>query len=202
MVIERVPKLNIRPKHLVKVYASNTKEPIPLLRETDLTFDNISKYLGSDRLVQIGTIQSITITSERGTGFYRNLDYTNLGKIRETYPHLPNYSASVRNVAFYSQHLLNAFQATVQGDVFTKSPGETDDKSIVPTFNIYNQIAPLIIKVDMLEPANDASTIDKSKSIILWDCWFGNSEIEFSVEEDIFLVQEAEIKFAWLIPQS
>ena len=216
MVIERVPKLNIRPKHLIKVYAGNTNNPIPLLRTVDTVVSTVTSSnngitleIGGKKgnevvesvqlnLVQVGTIQSITITTERDVGFYRNLDYQNLGKIRETYPHLPNYSASVKNVAFYSQHLLNAFQATNQGDVFNKLPEAKTDTSIDPTFNIYNQIAPLIIKVDMLEKGEDNT--DKVKSLILWDCWFDKSEIEFSVEEDIFLVQEAGIKFAWLMP--
>jgi len=213
-IIERVPKLNMRPKHLVKVYATNTSNPIPLLRNPgdisvvsgtnnnnpSLTIKNGSEEKITIELVQIGTIQSIEITTERGTGFYRNLDYQHLGKIRETYPHLPTYSASVKNVAFYSQHLLNAFQATNQGDVFTKSPTPTSDTSIDPTFNIYNQIAPLIIKVDMLEPKENNYAEDGTKSVLLWDCWFGKSEIEFSIEEDIFLTQEADITFAWLMP--
>jgi len=217
MVIERVPKLNIRPKHLVKVYASNLDSPIPLLRNISSVSATTSVLNGRTvltltitegketkpytlDLVQVGTIQSITLTTDRGVGFYRNLDYQNLGKIRETYPHLPNYSASVKNVAFYSQHLLNAFQATKQGDVFTKLPEANPNTSIDPTFNIYNQIAPLIIKVDMLEKGGDNQ--DKVRSLILWDCWFDKSEIEFSIEEDIFLVQEAGMKFAWLMPVS
>jgi len=199
-IIQRVPRLNIRPKHLIKVYAANIGEPIPLLRNaTDLV--NWFKEGGGatylNKLTQIGTIQSITITTERGVGFYRTLNAEHLGKIRETYPHLPRYSATVENVVFYKEHLLNAFQATAQGDVFTKSPD--NDTSIVPTFNIYNQIAPLILKVEMYEPDPKNKTEDKTRALLLWDCWFAESTIEFAVDEDIFMTQEGSITFAWLI---
>jgi hypothetical protein len=204
-IIKRVPRLNIRPKHLIKVYSLNIEGPIPLIRnDTDLkkVRELISKLAESDL---IGTMQSITISSTRGVGYYRILNFDYLGKIYETYPHLPKYSASVTNVAFYKQHLLNAFKATQQGDVFTNAAVSTDTP-IVPTFNIYNQIAPLIIKVEMLEPGvgedgNISYTNGSTRSIILWDCWFDKSEIEFKVEEDVLTTQEAEITFAWIFTQ-
>jgi hypothetical protein len=205
-IIERVPRLNIRPKHLIKVYSLNIEGPIPLIRsDTDLekAKELIDELAKSD---PIGTIQSITITSTRGVGFYRILNFDYLGKIYETYPHLSKYSASVTNVAFYKQHLLNAFKATKQGDVFTNANAESNNTSIVPTFNIYNQIAPLIIKVEMLEPSTDdkgnvSYTNGSTRSIILWDCWFDKSEIEFKVEEDVLTTQEADITFAWIFTQ-
>jgi len=202
MVISRVPRLNIRPKHLVKVYSFNIGTPIPLVRTAD-DFEKVKPLIKNlDNFQLIGTIQSIRITSTRGTGFYRVLNYEQLGKIKETYPHLPTYTASVTNVVFYKSHLLNAFRATDQGDVFTTSPN--NDTSIVPTFNIYNQIAPLLIKIDMLEPGDKEFTEDnqKVKSLILWDCWFKESTIEFKVETDLFMTQESEITFAWILPQS
>ena len=207
-IIERVPRLNIRPKHLIKVYSLNVEGPIPLIRsDTDLekAKELIDELAKSD---PIGTIQSITITSTREVGYYRILNSDYLGKIYETYPHLPKYSASVTNVAFYKQHLLNAFKATKQGDVFTNigTGTESDKESIVPTFNIYNQIAPLIIKVEMLEPGTDnegniSYKNGSARSIILWDCWFEKSEIEFKVEEDVLTTQEADITFAWIFTQ-
>ena len=201
-VLSRVPKLNIRPRHLIEVYASNINKPIPLLREGINVQTIISSYLSD--AVKIGTIQSITITSEREVGFYRTLNAEHLGKIRETYPHLPKYSAHVKNVVFYDKHLLNVFQATTKtGDVFSSNP--RDDGSIVPTFNIYNQIAPLIIKITMYEPGIENDELaykdnydQASRTLILWDCWFKESTIEFDVEEDIFMVQESDITFAWL----
>lgn len=193
MVIERIPKLNIRPKHLIRVYSWNYAAPIPLLR----TQEDVSRAISNlsalfNNATPIGTIQSITITSSRPVNFYRCLNYEHLGKIRETYPGLPNHTARVEAVAFYTSHLLNAFKATKQGDVFAK--GASPDDSIDPTFNIYNQIAPLIIKVDMLEPEDTVS------SIVLWDCWFKQSTITFEVKDaDLAIVQEADITFAYPI---
>jgi len=204
-IIERVPRLNIRPKHLIKVYSLNIGGPIPLIRsDTDLgkAKELINALAKSD---PIGTMQSITISSTRGVSYYRILNFDYLGKIYETYPHLPKYSASVTNVAFYKQHLLNAFKATQQGDVFTNANAESNNTSIVPTFNIYNQIAPLIIKVEILEPevtnGNISYSNGSTRSIILWDCWFNKSEIEFKVEDDVLTTQEAEITFAWIFTQ-
>lgn len=198
MVIERVPRLNIRPKHLIKVYSSNIDQAIPLFRNEDNAAIQkiVENYLSNCQLV--GTIQKLSITSERDVNFYRTLDYSNLGKIRETYPSLPDHTATASVIAFYTKHLLNVFKATSQGDVFMTSA--SSDDSIIPTFNIYNQIAPLIIKVELLEPDNTDPSKDSTTTLILWDCWFRNSEIEFDVTTaDLAIIQESEIKFAYPI---
>lgn len=193
MVIDRIPKLNIRPKHLIKVYSYNINSPIPLFRSMDNTeIEKLRNLINSiTQNEPIGIIQSITITSSRGVEFYRTLNYDHLGKIRETYPGLPNHTARAEVIALYRSHLLNAFKATEQGDVFMKSSEQ--DSSVTPTFNIYNQIAPLLIKIDMLE--NDQNV----KSILLWDCWFKNSDIKFEItsENDLAVIQEADITFAY-----
>lgn len=203
MTIERVPRVNFRPRHLITVYSVNIGAAIPLARDAaslDAILSTIHR-IASDTNNKIGTIQSLTISSSRDVNFYRCLDAQNLGKIRETYPGLPSHTAKASVIAFYKEHLLNAFRATPTGDVFMGPP--TNDTSVVPSFNIYNQIAPLIIRIDMYEPENPTSVQLKEvvRTVYLWDCWLGNSEIEFDITDssDLAIVQEADIRFAFPI---
>lgn len=205
-VIARVPQTNIRLKHLIRVYSYRWNKPIPLIRSAaDFTANtdvrDILAAISSDQLKPIGTIQKLNINTSRENNIYRTLDYEQLGKIREVYPGLPEYTADVTNVALYRSHLVDAFQASTQ-DVF--SGASSTESGIVPCFNIYNQISPLIIKVDMLEPQIGNPTEDSARSVILWDAWLKSSNIDFSIDDanDLAVIQESSITFGWLVPQA
>lgn len=200
MYITKIPKVNYRPKYLAKVYASNTNAPIPLIRstgsnqkDTDL-YSQISSYLANLK-GPIGVIQKVSISSSRNNAIYREINFESLGRIKEVCPGLVEYSGSVSKMALYNEHLLDAF-AAAKSDVYNN---DTTENSLLAGFNIYNQIAPLILKIDLLDNIQYPS--DNVTSIILWDCWFKQSEIEFDITstDDLAVVQESEIKFAWLI---
>jgi hypothetical protein len=189
-VIERIPKLNIRPKHLIKIYS------IPLNGPFDLpTFDkNIQTLIESIAKSQpIGGAQSVTVTSERDLYVWRELNYDTLGRIMEVYPSLGEFSVSVSKVAFFKEHLLDAFKAVESGDVFS---GENNLDKLNASFNIYNQIAPIHIVVELLgnEKSNNSPATNK---VLIYDCWFDKSEIEFDVTEDnLLIVQSATLTAA------
>jgi hypothetical protein len=189
-VIERIPKLNIRPKHLIKIYS------IPLEGPFDLpTFDqNITSLINSIADAQpIGGAQSVTVTSERDLYIWRELNYDTLGRIMEVYPSLGEFSVSVSKVAFFKEHLLDAFKAVEYGDVFS---GENNLDKLSASFNIYNQIAPIHIVVELLgnESKNNSPVTNK---VLIYDCWFDKSEIEFDVTEDnLLIIQSATLTAA------
>lgn len=200
MVIQRIPKTNIRPKYLIKVYSINVNQPIPLLNDSTKNLADIIKEYSYGN--PIGVVQSIEINSSRTNSFYRELNFDTIGKIKETYPGLSKYSGKVSKIALYKEHLLDAFKA-VEKDVFT---GDTSTDALSASFNIYNQISPLIIKFDLLEPKVNSENgawepTGSTTSIVLWDVWFKNSIIEFSIEEetDLAIIQESDISFAWLV---
>jgi hypothetical protein len=207
-IVERIPQTNIRLKHLVKVYSLRSDGPIPLIRSAeDITANpqvqaiitSLGQTSGENAPTKlIGTMQTINITSSRDNQIYRVLNYDLLGKIKEVYPGLPDYTAHVSNVALFKTHLVDAFQAATK-DVF--SGDSTTQDGIVPCFNIYNQISPLIIKIDVLAPGT--ANTDITRSVILWDAWFKQSNLEFSVEDvsDLAIMQESDVTFAWPIIQ-
>jgi hypothetical protein len=199
MVIERVPKTNLRLKHLIKVYSHREDGPIPLVRSAKEFQDSAAIITASiDSATPIGTIQTLNLNSSRTNNIYRTLNSDLLGKIKEVYPSLPEYTGTVNNVALYTQHLVDAFQASTQ-DVFS-GQGTTTNAQL-PCFNIYNQIAPLIIKVQMLGPEGGTDfAADATKTIVLWDVWFESSNLEFNVtDDDLAVVQESNIRYVWLI---
>lgn len=200
MTITRIPRTNVRPNYLIKVYSTNINKPIPLLRASQNFLSDVQSYM-SDMKDPIGYVQSISLSTTRTNKVYRELNFSSLGKIKEVYPGLAKYSAKVSKIAIFSEHLLDAFKATSK-DYFSGTTGD----GLVSGFNIYNQIAPLILKLDLLEPVEHPETKewtaeDKTTSIILWDCWFKSSAIDFAISEeaDLALTQESDIEFAWLI---
>lgn len=207
-IVERIPQTNIRLKHLVKMYSLRSDGPIPLIRTADDITSNpqvqaiiasLGQTSGDNAPTKlIGTIQTLNISSSRDNKIYRVLNFDLLGKIKEVYPGLPDYTAKVNNVALFKQHLVDAFQSASK-DVFSGDSSSQD--GIVPCFNIYNQISPLIIKVDVLAPG--AGNTDVTRSVILWDAWFKQSNLKFSVEDasDLAVMQESDITFAWPIVQ-
>jgi hypothetical protein len=195
-IIERIPKLNIRPKHLIKIYAGNLSQPFDLdsLNATDI----ISKITTDEKgnpVSPIGGVQSVKITSERDLYVWRELNYETLGKIMEVYPSLGEFSVEVSKVAFFEEHLLDAFKA-VESDVFNN---DVTANAVVSSFNIYNQIKPLHIIVELL--GNEESNNDpQTNKVLIYDCWFDKSEIEFDATEDnLMIVQSATLTAAGLI---
>jgi hypothetical protein len=212
-IVGRIPQTNIRLKHLIKVYSLRSDGPIPLIRTAaDITANprviSIINSLGDTENANsptklIGTIQTMSIESERDNNFYRVLNFDTLGKIQEVYPGLPEFTGSVKNVALFNKHLVDSFQASTT-DYFS---GEgTNSDPIAPCFNIYNQISPLLVKVDVLAPGSVAGGLydgDVTKSVILWDFWLTTSNLKFSVDSvsDLAITQESDFKFAWPIVQ-
>jgi len=190
MVIERVPLLNMRPKHLIKVYAASSTGPFDAYT-TDLS--TLLSNLGDP----IGGVQSLKISSSRDLNVWRELNYDTLGRIMEVYPSLGEFEVSVEKIAFFINHLLDAFKATEYGDVFSKSPTGTPDK-LGASFNIYNQIAPIHIVVELLGKQEVAQQVqEKVTKVLIYDCWFDKSEITFDVtDNDLAIVQEATLTAA------
>ncbi|MEM2174483.1 MAG: hypothetical protein QXI58_02520 [Candidatus Micrarchaeia archaeon] len=194
MVVERVPLLNIRPRHLIKVYSVPSKVPF------DAYNMDVSSLINSlSKLDPIGGIQSLTITSTRELNQWRELNYDTLGRVMEVYPSLGTFEVSVERIAFYKNHLLDAFCGPLK-DHYSKS---NDEKNVSTTFNVYNQIAPIHILVEMpiqeVTTGSDGKTTlsEKIAKVLIYDCWFDKSEIEFNVTDDnLAIVQEATLTAA------
>jgi hypothetical protein len=196
MVISRIPKTNIRLKHLIKIY-SGQQNPAQAFDLQNANFKTLITDITS--APAIGGVKTLSVKSERELYSWRELNYATLGKIMEVYPSLGEFSISASKIAFYAEHLIDAFQAVKQGDVFNGTEGDMLSAGL----NIYNQIAPLYILIDVLTPnattGSKAFDPDKSDNIevLLYDCWFDKSEIEFDVtDDDLALVQDAELTCA------
>ena len=185
-IIERVPLLNMRPRHLIKVYATPSTKPFDAY---NVNLSELMKNLGDP----IGGIQSLRVTSSRDLNVWRELNYDTLGRIMEVYPSLGEFEVAVEKIAFFTEHLLNAFKAVEKGDIFNSVTGSTD--KVGASFNIYNQIAPIHIIVELLDK-NDQSQ-ETTLKVLIYDCWFDKSEIEFDVtDNDLAIVQEATLTAA------
>lgn len=188
MVIERVPRLNMRPKHLIQVFASPETGPFDAYAAN---FD-IRSLIANNQ--PIGGIQTLTIRSERGLYEWRELNYETLGRVMEVYPGLGTFEVDVTKVAFYKEHLLDAFKVA-EIDLYTRS---TSVDGVGASFNVYNQIKPLHIVVRLLEPNQGVDYNTPSTTLVLiYDCWFDKSEITFDVTtEDLIIKQSATLTAA------
>jgi hypothetical protein len=196
-IIERIPKTNIRQKQLIKIYALPTNEAFDL--ET-VDFSDMIKRLAAT--APIGGVQTVELTSERDLNVWRELNYDTLGKIMEVYPSLGEFSATVKKVAFYNAHILEAFKA-VDKDVFA---GSSNSDPISAGYNVYNQISPLFVLIDVLTPTTTTGGTSFSDtqniSVLLYDCWFDKSELEFDVtDNDLALMQDATLTAAGIYTQ-
>lgn len=192
-IIERIPKLNMRSKHLIKVYSFASEG---VFNDTDVASAS-ALYEKFNSSKPIGAIQSLSITTDRDVKEWRELNYDTLGRIMETYPTLPEFKVSVSKIALFNEHLLDAFKA-VSKDVFA---GTTVDNPLKSSFNIYNQISPIHLLVDILSPSNNSYNGSKNIYVMVYDCWFDKSEIKFEIDtDDVKIVQDAELTCAGLIP--
>jgi len=189
MVIERVPLLNMRPRHLIKVYSTPASVPFDAYTAN---LSDLIKDLGDP----IGGIQSLKITSSRDLNVWRELNYETLGRIMEVYPSLGEFEVAVEKIAFFTNHLLDAFKAVEKGDIFSTAAGTTD--KVGASFNIYNQIAPIHIIVELLDrKLENNQSQETTLKVLIYDCWFDKSEIEFDVtDNDLAIVQEATLTAA------
>ena len=192
-IIERIPKLNARVKHLIKVYSFELNKAF-----NEANIDITALHKDIEKKEPIGAIQKLSIKTEKELHHWRELNYDTLGRIMEVYPSLPKYSISVDKIALFKNHLLDAFSA-VKKDVFA---GDTNDNPLKASFNIYNQIAPIHIGVDILTPTTNEYSGSKNIFVLLYDCWFDKSEIEFNISDktNLVIVQQAELTCAGLIP--
>ena len=191
-IIERVPKLNIRQKHLIKVFSFALD--VPFNENSISSAEDLYKKFESSK--PIGAIQSLSITTDRDLKEWRELNYDTLGRVMEVYPSLPEFKINVSKIALYKEHLLDAFGA-VKKDVFA---GSKEDNALKASFNIYNQISPINICVDILSPSNNSYSDSKNVFVMIYDCWFDKSEIEFEIgADDIRIVQDAELTCAGLL---
>jgi hypothetical protein len=115
---------------------------------------------------------------------------------------MAEYSGTISNMALYTQHLVDAFQSATVDSFTGTRVSDVEAPNFVPCFNIYNQISPLIITIDMLEPVAGSFNETKVRKMMLWDVWFDSSNLEFNITDDnLAMVQDAKIKFAWLTVQ-
>jgi len=185
-IIERVPLLNMRPRHLIKVYTTPSTGPFDAY---NVNLSELMKNLGDP----IGGVRSLRVTSSRDLNVWRELNYDTLGRIMEVYPSLGEFEVAVEKIAFFTEHLLDTFKAVEKGDIFNSATGSTD--KVGASFNIYNQIAPIHIVVELLDK-NDQSQ-ETTLKVLIYDCWFDKSEIEFDVtDNDLAIVQDATLKAA------
>lgn len=191
MVIEKVPLVNIRQKHLIKVYSFPVTEPFDAY-----TFNPDIQSLVQN-LEPIGGVQSVEISSERELYSWRELNFDTLGRVMEVYPSLGEFTVSVSKIAFYKEHLLDAFKA-VKADMYSSLSGANDP--VLASFNVYNQIAPIHIVISALE--KDQNNQEITRFIMIYDCWFNKSEITFSITDDnLAIIQSAELTAAGIFSQ-
>lgn len=186
-IIERIPKTNIRQKQLIKIYALPTNEAFDL--ET-VDFSALIKTMATTS--PIGGVQTVEINSERELNVWRELNYDTLDKIMEVYPSLGEFKITTSKMAFYKEHLLDGFKA-VNKDVFA---GASNSDPLSASYNVYNQISPLFILIDVLTPSTTTGSTSFSDtaniSVLLYDCWFDKSELEFDVtDNDLATKQDA-----------
>jgi hypothetical protein len=191
-IIERIPRTNIRQKHLIKVFSLPTNEAFDL---NSVDFTALISRLNTS--TPIGGIQELSIETSRELYDWRELNYDTLGRIMEVYPSLGEFKVTVGKVALYTEHMLDAFKA-VDKDVFA---GSSDSNPLNASYNVYNQISPLFLLVDVLTPTNTtgAGAFETSQniSVLLYDCWFDKSNLEFDVtDDDLKMLQDAELTCA------
>jgi hypothetical protein len=157
----------------------------------------------------IGGVQSVKINSTRDLFQWRELNASTLGRIMEVYPSLGEFSVDVERIAFYNSGLLDAFKAVENGDVFMKAPPAdtttvTDSEKLNAGFNIYNQITPLHLVLELPAPngspvAAGSFSTERPTKVLVYDCWFDKAEVNFDItNNDLKIVQGATLTAAGL----
>lgn len=139
---------------------------------------------------EVGAVQSLSITNERATNIWRELDYTTAGRPVESYPGLPGYELDLDRIVLYDSMLTDAFYK------------DKDD-----SLDISKQTTPLLIQVqikcvdddDPNKPATSENLM--TRTWYIYDVWFLESSIEFGVDDpdDIKIVQSAKARAAGIV---
>jgi len=129
-----------------------------------------SATLFSVPVIEVGNIRKFTYSNPRpGGGKYRVFNQKQLGRMKEAYPGLPDYSLTLESVVYYKETLFEALNF-----------GAAD---------VGYQDKPLIVQIRQMAPGNIPERI-----WLFWSCWYTENPYDFEANPtDMLEVQTIEL---------